>query len=176
MNLTILQLKAICPTQSTMKLQAFIDPLNKYLPLYGITTPLRLQHFISQGAHETGSFQFLTELASGAAYEGRKDQGKIIQGDGVKFKGRGIFQTTGRVNYRAVSIHLFGDERLLTDPSVLAIPDYAVRSAAFYWQSKNINQLADVDDVIGVTRKINGGTNGLADRQKYLAVAKQVIK
>jgi len=176
MNLTISQLKAICPTQSTMKLQPFVEPLNAILPGYGIDTPLRLQHFISQAAHETGSFQFLTELASGSAYEGRKDLGNVIAGDGVKFKGRGIFQTTGRVNYRAVSMHLFNDERLLTDPSVLAIPEYAVRSAAFYWKNKNINQLADADDCVGVTRKINGGTNGLADRQRYLALAKQVIK
>jgi putative chitinase len=176
MNITLAQLTAICQQQSALKLEAFVGSLNAVLPNYGINTILRIQHFLAQAAHETGQFQFLTELASGSAYEGRKDLGNVNPGDGMKFKGRGIFQTTGRANYKAVSIHLFNDERLLTDPSVLVIPEYAVKSAAFYWQSRNINQFADADDVLGVTKRINGGTNGLQDRMKYLTLAKQEIK
>lgn len=176
MNVTLEQLKAICPQQSTAKLQVFIAPFNTVLPGYGINTALRLQHFLAQAAHETGQFQFLLEIASGFAYEGRNDLGNVVAGDGVKFKGRGIFQTTGRSNYRAVSLHLFGDERLLSNPALLEIPENAVKSAVFFWQSKNINRFADMDDLIGVTHIINGGTNGLQDRQKYLALAKTVIK
>lgn len=176
MKITVEQLKAICKAQSIAKLEPFIYPLNVFLVGYGIDTDLRLQHFIAQAAHETGQFQFLTELASGAAYEGRKDLGNINPGDGVKFKGRGIFQTTGRANYKSVSLHLFGDERLLDDPSILTHPEFAVKSAAFFWKSKNLNQYADLDDAIRVTKKINGGTNGLEERLKYLKLAKQVIK
>lgn len=176
MNLTLIQLKTVCPQQSAARLQLFVLPINGVLPIYGIDTPFRIQHFLAQAAHETAQFQFLTELASGTAYEGRVDLGNIIAGDGVKFKGRGIFQTTGRANYKAVSIHLFGDERLLDDPTLLSIPENAVKSAAYFWKSKNINRFADADDALGVTKTINGGTNGYQDRLKFLALAKQAIK
>lgn len=174
--ITVEQLKGICPLQRLDKLLPFVKPLNSILPAYGIDTRLRLQHFLAQAAHETGQFRYMAEIASGEAYEGRADLGNTVKGDGKKFKGRGIFQTTGRANYKAVSLHLFGDERLLNDPSVLSQPDLAVKSAAFYWQSKKLNQYADADDILSITRRINGGTNGLEDRKIYLKLAKLNIK
>lgn len=170
------QLKGICPTQQSSVLTTFIEPLNTYMPKYGIDSILRIQHFISQGAHETCNFQFLKELASGKAYEGRKDLGNIQPGDGVKFKGRGIFQTTGRINYKLVSEHIFGDDRLLDHPELLEQPVNAVISACYYWQSHNINSVADKDNILLVTKKINGGTNGLSDRTSKLLLAKKFIK
>ena len=176
MNITINQLKGLCPTQSTKVLNTFITPLNEYLPKYGIDSVLRVQHFLAQAAHETCAFQFLKELASGKAYEGRKDLGNTQPGDGVKYKGRGIFQTTGRSNYKLVSEHIFGDDRLIEHPELLEQPINAVISACYYWQSHGLSDYADKDNVITITKKINGGTNGLPDRVAYLNKAKQFIK
>jgi len=176
MNITVQQLKGICPLQGSARLSLFVQSLNDVLPVYNIDFAKRLQHFIAQAAHETGSFNYLNEIASGKAYEGRKDLGNIIPGDGVKFKGRGIFQITGRSNYEQVSLHLFGDKRLLETPALLAIPENAIRSAAYFWQSHKLNEFADIDDILSITKKINGGTNGLQDRLAYLQRAKQYIK
>lgn len=179
--ITIQQLKGICPTQTKARLSVFIQSLNEILPEYEINTALRVQHFIAQAAHETASFNYLTELASGANYDvGAKAKalGNTPEndGDGEFFKGRGIFQTTGKSNYRAVSLHLFNDERLLQHPELLTIPENAVCSAAYYWQSHNLNELADKDDVVSITKRINGGLNGLDDRKDYLLLAKKFIQ
>lgn len=129
-----------------------------------IDTPLRMAMFLAQAVHECGGFKYLEEIASGAAYEGRKDLGNLIPGDGVKFKGRGIFQITGRANYMKCSMALLGDLTLLKYPQMLSEPVHAASSAGWYWNMKNLSPLADEADVLKVTKKINGGTNGLADR------------
>lgn len=140
---------------------------------YGITTPLRVAHFVAQAAHETDGFRTLEEYASGRAYEGRKDLGNTQKGDGVRYKGRGIFQLTGRSNY-AYYGKLIGDD-LQRLPQLAARPDVAARVAALYWSRKGLNAWADKDDVKQITRRINGGFNGLADRQKYLTKAKALL-
>ena len=153
---------------------ATLDNINKYLPLlnelmpkYGINTSLRQRHFLAQLLHESGSLRYVKELASGQAYEGRKDLGNTVTGDGVKFKGRGLIQITGRANYTKVSQALFGNDRLLITPELLENPRWAVESACWFWKANSLNALADKDDIMTITKRINGGYNGLDERKKY---------
>lgn len=144
---------------------------------YGVTSPLEKAHFLAQVAHESGSGKWLRELASGRAYEGRKDLGNVQVGDGVRYKGRGLIQCTGRANYAAYTGWKYGDDRALRAPEMLEeLPD-AVDAAFWYWtvERPKLKQLALADDVVGVTRAINGGTNGLDDRKAKLAKAKRLL-
>lgn len=144
-----------------------------YKAKFGVTTAKRQAAFLSQAAHETDGFRALTEYASGQAYEGRKDLGNIVNGDGVRYKGRGIFMVTGRNNYRNYSKAMFGDDRLVLNPTLLAVPQWAVLSAFHYWKDHNLNAKADAaeNSVLLVTKAINGGTNGIEERQKFYAMA-----
>lgn len=144
---------------------------NVYFKDFGILdSPLCFAHFLAQAAKETGGFQLFTEIASGAAYEGRVDLGNVVKGDGVKFKGHGIFQLTGYFNYVLYSKHTGLD--LVTNPKRAAEPDLSVLIACHFWKQKGLEALALKDDVVGVTKKVNGGSNGLADRQLYLTKIK----
>jgi putative chitinase len=137
----------------------------------------RKSAFIAQIAHESGQFNYVTEIASGSAYEGRKDLGNTIVGDGVKFKGRGLIQITGRANYGLCSTALTGSSHTFIDnPELLATPLYACLSAGWYWNSRGLNTLADMGDFMGITKRINGGTNGLASRLEFWERAKKSIK
>jgi putative chitinase len=111
------------------------------------------------------------ELASGTAYEGRKDLGNTSLGDGVRYKGRGLLQITGKHNYTLCGLAL--DLPLLEKPELLEQPENAALSAGWFWYNKNLNSFCD--DFRKVTRKINGGLNGLADRLKLFERAKKVI-
>jgi len=147
---------------------------NVYFPEYGIMeSALRLAHFMAQLAHESGNFLYMEEIASGAAYEGRADLGNTVAGDGKRYKGRGPIQLTGRANYRTYGRILGTDFE--SHPEIVGLPSIGLRVALEYWKQHGLNALADADDVIGVTRKINGGTNGLADRQAKLAQAKALL-
>jgi putative chitinase len=137
---------------------------NFYKEQFRVNTPVRIASFMAQASHETAQFQTLEEYASGANYEGRMDLGNIYKGDGVKFKGRGIFQITGRANYKTMSAKIFGDDRLLNNPSILLQPQYAVLSAFHFWNDRNLNALADKKATVSISKKINGGTNGLKER------------
>lgn len=108
---------------------------------------------------------------------GRRNLGNTQLGDGFKFRGRGLIQITGRSNYAACSKSLYGDELvLLNEPGILAEPDGAIRSACWFWNHRKLNSLADREDLEGVTRLINGGTNGLDDRRSRYALARQVLR
>ena len=140
---------------------------NVHFPAYGIMeSGLRLAHFMAQLAHESGSFRYMEEIASGAAYEGRKDLGNTAKGDGVRFKGRGPIQLTGRANYRTFGRRIGID--LERHPEIAAIPSIGLHTALEYWKVVELNALADRDDLEGITRRINGGLNGLADRKHHL--------
>jgi len=167
------QLIAIAPYSKRDRLTLLLPHLNTTMQRYNITTPLRKAHFIAQIAHESDAFNTNEEYASGAAYEGRRDLGNTKVGDGVKFKGRGLIQVTGRSNYAACGQALGVD--LISNPQRLAEYDLACFSAGWFWDKMRLNGDADVDDVMTITRLINGGTNGLADRQSYLARAKRVF-
>lgn len=144
---------------------------SRYFAEYGVMeSPLRLAHFMAQLIHESGSFRYMEEIASGAAYEGRADLGNTQMGDGVRYKGRGPIQITGRANYR-----YFGDKigiAIEQNPTLAASPSIGLHLSLEYWADRKLNILADSDDIIGITRRINGGVNGLDDRKAQLAKLK----
>lgn len=138
-----------------------------------IASPLRIAHFIAQIAHESDGFCTTEEYASGAAYEGRTDLGNVNAGDGRRYKGRGLIQLTGRANYRAAGVALGID--LEGYPELGADPAVSVSIAVWYWTSRQLNGWADRDDLVTITKRVNGGTNGLASRRDYLAAAKAAV-
>lgn len=97
-------------------------------------------------------------------YSNRLGNGSEASGEGWLYRGRGLIQVTGKTNYCQCSQGLFGDERLLTSPQLLQEWQWAVASAGWYWNSRSINTLADGEDFERVTRAINGGLNGHAQR------------
>lgn len=173
LEITAEQLQAIAPLGSGSQIRKFVPYLNRTMAEFGINTRLRQAHFLAQLAHESGEFNYVEELASGDAYEGRSDLGNTQPGDGRRYKGRGLIQITGRANYTDVSKALGVD--VVRNPTLLSSDELAARSAGWFWQRSGLNALADQDDVVAVTRRINGGTNGLSDRIQKLAAAKRAF-
>jgi predicted chitinase len=137
-----------------------------------ITTQPRAAMFIAQVLHESGGLNFFEEIASGASYEGRRDLGNVQPGDGRRYKGRGPIQLTGRANYRHFG-QLLGLP-LEREPQLAERHDIGWRIAAKYWDVRGLNPLADADQFVTVTKRINGGTNGLKNRIHYYAMVKPV--
>jgi len=143
-----------------------VSELNACLNQFAVNTPSRLRHFLSQTAHESGGGRYKKELASGWDYEGRSDLGNTQSGDGPRYKGAGYIQLTGRANYQAFA-------NFIKDPAVMQGVDYVAEkypftSAGFWWQNNRMNQLCDQNpSVRDVTLRVNGGTNGLDDREMY---------
>jgi putative chitinase len=171
--MTIDQLKECLPHASEENIEKLGLKLIEAMIFYGIDTARRQAAFLAQIAHESGSLRYVREIASGEAYEGRKDLGNTEPGDGKRFKGRGLIQITGRANYRAVSEALKYD--FVSDPEALELPGPACYSAAWFWNSRSLNFLADEDEFEKITRKINGGVNGLMDRLDHWETAKRVL-
>lgn len=148
---------------------------------FGIDTPLRQAHWLAQIAHESGRFRYVREIWGPTDAQRRYEPpstlaaklGNTQPGDGKKFMGRGFIQVTGRANYQHASRDLFGSDSLLSKPESLELNP--ALSAGWYWSIRKINRHADRDDLIAVTKAINGGTNGLADRKDCLAVAKKAM-
>lgn len=144
---------------------------------FDINTPARQASFLSQVGHESGQLRYVRELwgptPAQRAYEGREDLGNTQPGDGVRYLGRGLIQITGRANYTDAMMAL--DVDIVEHPELLETPVLACRSAAWFWKSHGLNELADAGDQVKVTRRINGGTNGLADRLALFEVAKKVL-
>lgn len=136
----------------------------------GLITQKRIAHFIAQMAWESDGFHTLTEYASGKAYEGRKDLGNTVPGDGPRYKGRGLIQLTGRYNYRKYGKALGIDLERNPDLAV----QYALQIALKYWNDKGLNFLADKDDIRGITKAINGGYNGLEGREHYYNLVRDI--
>ena len=170
--ITVEQLRSIMPYAGA-RADTFAAPLNAAMDEFEINTPARQAAFLAQIAHESGSLKYVKELASGGAYEGRTDLGNTEPGDGVFFKGRGLIQITGRSNYRDCGEALF--LQLLEQPELLEQPVNACRSAGWFWKSRGLNDLADAGDFRQITRKINGGYNGYADRLAFYQRAQQVL-
>jgi putative chitinase len=143
------------------------------LDQYEIDTRLRVAHFLAQIIHEAAGLSTTEEFASGAAYEGRKDLGNVNPGDGRLYKGRGLLQLTGRANYKRLGEKL--GVNLEDDPALAAEPKLSLSIACEYWTDRRINAACDADDLIAVTKKVNGGLNGLADRRQLLVKAKAAL-
>lgn len=169
------QLKEIMPYATDENVNKFLPYLNDTMRTFEINTPLRQAHFLAQLGHESGSLRYVRELASGKAYEGRKDLGNVQPGDGVMYKGRGLIQLTGRANYEAFNGFLDDDVDVVEHPAKVEEPELATLVAGWFWWKNNLNKLADKDDVVAVTKRVNGGTNGLDDRKGYLSRAKKVL-
>jgi predicted chitinase len=137
------------------------------MKLFGIDTPIRRAHFLAQCAHESGGFKWVREFASGQAYEGRKDLGNTQPGDGVRYKGRGYIQLTGRANYTKFNGSV--SKNVVSDP-MLVETDYVAQSPAWFWKINKFNNFANDDSVETlkkVTKRVNGGYNGYEERKKY---------
>jgi putative chitinase len=152
----------------------FIEPLNRTMEEFGITSVARVAAFLAQIGHESGQLRYVVELASGSAYEGRKDLGNLMPGDGRKFKGRGLIQITGKLHYTEIMLDLNID--CLEHPEVLETPENACRVSGWFWKRSGLNELADTGDFLKITKIINGGTNGLAERQALYDTAKKVLR
>jgi putative chitinase len=144
---------------------------------YGIVGTARVAAFIAQVGHESGQLRWVREIwgptAQQAGYEGRADLGNTVKGDGSKYRGRGLIQVTGRANYAACGEALVLD--LIGKPELLELPQNASMSAAWFWSVKGLNTLADQGEFVKITRRINGGVNGLADRQALYEKALKVL-
>jgi putative chitinase len=169
---TLEQLKKIVPYAGASA-PLYLGHLNNAMEEFGINTPAREAAFLAQVAHESGSFRYTLELADGSAYEGRKDLGNTQPGDGRRYKGRGLIQITGRANYAECAKAL--GLPLLERPEILEQAGPAARSAAWFWASRGLNELADAGNFDRITRRINGGTNGAKERLAYYAVAQEVL-
>lgn len=164
-GVTLGQLHKIMPSLPMSKAKAYLPFLNRAMAEAKINTKPRKAMFLAQLAHESVSLRYFEEIASGAAYEGRRDLGNIHPGDGVRYKGRGPIQLTGRSNYRAAGRAL--GLPLESKPKMAAQPSVGFRTAAWFWTSRGLNRYADQGNFREVTRRINGGFNGLSDRLAY---------
>jgi putative chitinase len=171
MNISALSLKQITGLTSTI--DRIYPHLIEAMSYYEIDTTIRICHFLAQVIHESGTFRYMEEIASGEAYEGRKDLGNVNPGDGVKFKGRGLIQITGRFNYNLLSRD-FGVD-FINKPELLASDQYACLSAGWYWNRNNLNERADNDDLVTITKRINGGLSGEDQRLAWLNKCKKVL-
>lgn len=172
MTITKQQLLYVMP-HAASRVDRFLGYINRFAAEFGIDTPLRMAHYLAQIAHESGELRYTRELSDGSAYEGRKDLGNVQSGDGRRFRGRGLIQLTGRANYEAYKKYCGFD--VVSKPELLEQPLGAVRSSMWFWQTHKLNTWADRDDVKRVTKRINGGYNGLKERMAYLARAKKAL-
>ena len=156
---------------------AFTAHINEALEVFQINTPARAAAFLAQVGHESGGLRWLTELwgptPAQTRYEGRKDLGNVQTGDGFKYRGRGLIQTTGRHNYTVTGKALNLD--LVSNPGLLSLPQNAAMSAGYFWESNGLNEMADTGSVERVTRRVNGGVNGLHERIALHTAALQVL-
>lgn len=180
MKITKEQILQIMPNAKDVA-DLYLPYINGYNEVFKIDTPLRMAHFLAQIAHESNELRNVKEIGSSSYFE-KYDTGKLKKmlgnlkpGDGYRYRGRGLIQITGRANYMEYqkSSRCKGD--IITHPELLEKPLGAVKSAMWFWESHGLNKLADKDSVLAVTRRINGGTNGLESRKNYLARAKEAL-
>ena len=176
MPITEQQLLQILPNAGRQA-GVFASALTMAMERYQINTKLRMAAFIAQVGHESGQLRYVREIwgptAQQVGYEGRADLGNTVKGDGSKYRGRGLIQITGRAKYAACGEALGLD--LINQPELLEQPQHAAMSAAWFWSTKGLNTLADKGEFVKITRRVNGGVNGLEDRQRLYAQAQKVL-
>jgi putative chitinase len=171
MMLTLAQLNA-CMPYAGERAPIFLECLNTAMSEFSIDTLQRQACFLAQVAHESGSLRYTREIADGSAYEGRADLGNTHVGDGKRFPGRGLIQVTGRSNTLRCLAALGRKE---DDLAYLETPMGASRSAGWFWKDNNLNVIADVGNFGTLSKKINGGYNGLDDRIRHYVKIRKVF-
>lgn len=202
--LTIDELLYINNNLYKVKCEEYIDALNKVLPENDIDTPLRVAHFLAQIIHESGHLRYNSENLNYSAsalksvfkkyfptdelanqyarqpekianrvYANRMGNGNEASGDGWKMRGRGLIQLTGYDNYKKCGEYFNID--LIKTPDLLLVPEYSIKSACWYWNTRKLNDLADKDDIVSITKKVNGGLNGIESRKEILGRAKKIL-
>ena len=180
MSITQQQLQQILPNAGQTA-GVFVPVLNTAMVRFQIIGPKRIAAFIAQICHESGQFRYMRELGNDQ-YLSKYDTGTLAKrlgntpeadGDGQKYRGRGLIQITGRANYMMCGEALALD--LINQPELLEKPQHACMSAAWFWASRGLNTLADAGQFDTITRRINGGQNGAADRQVLYARALKVL-
>lgn len=171
--MTAQQLQQIVPELTPQKAQDIVGPLNDAMREGGMNTPLRQAAFISQVAVESDRFNTYEEYADGTQYDGRTDLGNTQPGDGPKYKGRGAIQVTGRYNYEKMSKDLGVD--FVDHPELAAEPQYAFKTALWYWGNHDGNAVADGGDIKAITEMVNGGDHALDVRTTYYNNALKVL-
>jgi putative chitinase len=173
------QLKRIYLHAPQTAIEEFLEPINVTMEKYRINTSLRQAHFLAQVGHESGELRYREEIASGEAY----DTGRLAErlgntpaddDDGRLYKGRGLIELTGHDNYELYGKYI-GIDLLKTPQLVATRTDLCADVAGWFWFRKSLNALADQDGIQRITKKINGGLNGLEDRQRLLKLAKEVL-
>ena len=172
MKITESQLLRAYPQTDKKRVGEFVRVFNEWSSRFGIDTKARVVHFLAQVWHESGALRYTEEIASGQAYEWRADLGNTQKGDGRRFKGRGLLQLTGRANYQAYARSGFCTGNLMSRPELLSQSPGHTKSAMWFWWKSGLNQAADQDNGIAngenvarsITRRINGGQNGIAQR------------
>lgn len=182
MTVTLKQLQQILPNAGTQA-GVFLPVLNASMVKWGIVTPFRKRAWLAQVGHESGQLRYVRELGSDQ-YLSRYDTGKLAaslgntpeaDGDGQKYRGRGLIQVTGHDNYKRCGEAL--GLNLLAHPELLERPEHAADSAGWFWHQAGLNSLADKGPAAfeAITRRINGGLNGLEDRLAIYRRAEQVL-
>jgi predicted chitinase len=179
--LTESDLQQIMPRLPQAKRQLYLPFIKRVMEIYEIDTPLRASAFLAQIAHESAELRFMEEIWGPTAQQKKYEPpselatrlGNTQPGDGFRYRGRGPIQITGRFNYQKYGDLLGVD--LVGNPDLAATPQIAFSTAGLFWKMNGLNELADVQDFITITRRINGGLNGLAERQKYYEIAKNVL-
>lgn len=174
-------LRQIMPRIPPDKFEMYFLLLNRVMQDFQISTPLRESAFLAQVAHESGQLRFMEEIWGPTQQQRRYEPpsdlatrlGNTQPGDGKRYRGRGPIQLTGRANYQRYGSLLGVD--MVNNPDLAATPQISFQIAGTYWRTNGLNELADVQDFITITRRINGGLNGLEDRQRYYAIAKGVL-
>ena len=163
------------------KVDSLLHYINLYLDTFHINTPQRVAHFMAQCCHETGGLKFLKECGN-SVYFKKYDKGKLAKmlgntkpGDGERYKGRGLIHITGRANYQAYQDSGYCKGDIMSSPWLLEQPIGAAKSGMWWWMKHGLNELADKGDLVAVTKKVNGGTNGLEDRKRWFEKWKKAL-
>lgn len=193
MEITVDILKAIAPGSKKTNykhLHGLALWMNHWFPQFDIDTPQETRHILTQLAHESDSFNAMEEYASGQAYEGRKDLGNIKKGDGIRFKGHGPLQITGRRNHHLMGVKAGAPMKFIDNPKLLTTPEWGVWAACIFWTDRGLLDISNMpDDAViwskkldknlspleYITWRVNGGFNHLEQRIKFYERAKSII-
>ena len=163
------------------RVDRYLHYINKYLDVFEINTPLRASHFIAQCCHETAGFKFMKEQGK-VNYFLKYDKGSLAKmlgntkkGDGWKYRGRGFLMLTGRANFQSYQNSEYCKGDIMSNPELLEGQNGSVKSGMWWWFTHGLNELADKDDIVKITKKVNGGLNGIDDRKNWFGICKKVL-